>query len=200
MKINYYLPMVAFLLFVILAFSTLYGASVSIENAVYDAMKHIQGAFGDWLFSGITQIFDSMTFLILCIVLLVLLWGAKRKKDMWLALSVLLGGSIIGEVLKIAFAKARPAGYLFNETGYSFPSGHALKGTIFLLLVIYLYKDQIKDIRWRRFFIIVCWVIAILVMLSRIYLGVHWLGDVLGGFFLGLGWFSLMLQLFGKDK
>jgi undecaprenyl-diphosphatase len=199
-KLSYSMPIISFLLFFILALSTLYGGSAEIEYTTYVGIEKMQGNVGNYFFESITHLFDTKIFLILSIILLILLWGSKRMKDLWLSVIVLAGGSAIGEVLKMAFIKERPVGYLISESGYSFPSGHALKATLFLVLLIYLYKNEIKNIAWRRFFIIVCWALIVLVSFSRLYLGVHWIGDVFGGFFLGLGWVSLVIIMFGKEK
>lgn len=202
-KLTYSAPLIAFLLFFVLAISTIYGSAERIEKAIHEEIQNDRGSFGGYFYESITHLFDTKIFVILSVILFVLLWGAKRKKDLFLALAVLVGGSVVGQVMKFAFAKERPdidSLNVLNAEGYSFPSGHALKATLFLLLLIYLYKDQILNIKWKRFFIVVCWVILILVSFSRLYLGVHWMGDVLGGFLLGLGWFTLMLQLFGIEK
>lgn len=202
-KLTYSVPIIAFLLFFVLAISTIYESSEKIETAIYEEIQNDRGRFGDYFFEAITHLFDTKLFLIMSVILFILLWGAKRKKDLLLSAAVLVGGSVIGQIMKFAFAKERPAveGFdMLDVAGYSFPSGHALKATLFMLLLIYLYKDEIENIKWKRFFIIVCWVILILISFSRLYLGVHWIGDVLGGFLFGLGWFSLMLILFGKEK
>jgi undecaprenyl-diphosphatase len=80
-----------------------------------------------------------------------------------------------------------------QETGYSFPSGHATAAALFFSLMIYLSLNHIHS-KIRREVAITCSIILIvLVGASRLYLGVHWFGDVAAGYALGVFWFTFMV-------
>jgi undecaprenyl-diphosphatase len=80
--------------------------------------------------------------------------------------------------------------------GYSFPSGHALGGFIFCLLVIFLIW-KLKTGRPNKYLLFfIASVFGILIGLSRVYLHVHYATDILGSFFVAGGWFALIYLLF----
>ncbi len=75
---------------------------------------------------------------------------------------------------------------LIEKTTYSFPSGHATLAVAFFGMLIYLFKDKIKNKTLRYTFITANIFLMILIGITRIYLNVHWLTDVLAGYALGL--------------
>jgi undecaprenyl-diphosphatase len=96
---------------------------------------------------------------------------------------------LLNDVLKDWFQRTRPApvGALIPAQAFSFPSGHAMVAAAFYLFVGYLAWRLLPG-RWR----IVCAVglvlIAFLIGLSRLYLGVHYLTDVVAGYIAGFAW------------
>jgi undecaprenyl-diphosphatase len=128
-------------------------------------------------------------------------WFAKIKQwaAIYFCLISLVGGLILESALKIIFGRTRPPFGLVVERSFSFPSGHATMAAIFFLLLIYLFKDQFKNKINRIVFINVNVALIILVGFSRLYLGVHWFTDVLGGFVIGATWFFLIYSIF-KQK
>jgi len=100
-----------------------------------------------------------------------------------------VGGVLIAEVVKHSVERDRPvwSDPIFTETGFSFPSGHAMAGiyawAVFGIIAIYLIRGRLGAILgW------VLIVFGILMGPSRIFLGVHWTSDVVAGWLLALGW------------
>jgi undecaprenyl-diphosphatase len=79
----------------------------------------------------------------------------------------------------------RPEGAIIAETGYSFASGHATYAIIFFTLIVNAYRTHIKSAVGRKIFITIAVVLALLIGVSRIYLGVHYFSDVFAGFMIG---------------
>ncbi len=197
---HYLFPAASFLLFLIIAVGVLQGWFIGVNVGAHGNIANIQNSGVHSFFSGITHLFDTVIFSILSLALFVYLAVKKRKEAFVFSILSLVGGAIIGRVLKSAFASERPMGYLIQETGYSFPSGHVLKATLFMLVLLFVFKDKIKNIKWKNTFVIFCWVIIVLIAFSRLYLGIHWLSDIIAAFVVGVAWVSLVQLLLNSKK
>jgi len=109
--------------------------------------------------------------------------GSGRNSLMFVFL-VLMSGALV-ELFKFLVQRGRPADMITGETGYSFPSGHATLAVILFGSLIYLtYQRGISKFP-RRIITVVSIFMILLIGLDRIYLNVHWLSDVIGGYALG---------------
>lgn len=140
----------------------------------------------------------SPTFFILASILVFLILSRKKiprqKRNFFLFLLILsvIGGMILNFLLKNIIQKARPINPLINVTGYSFPSFHAMQSIIFYSLLIIIFKDDFKNITLKYIFIALNLLLIMLIGFSRIYLQVHWVSDVIGGYMIGLGWLFMV--------
>jgi undecaprenyl-diphosphatase len=100
------------------------------------------------------------------------------------------GGGLLGEGMKWWFARARPAivPHLVNVGSASFPSGHSMLALVTYLTLGALLARFLPRRRSRTYCVAVSLVLALLVGLSRVYLGVHYPTDVLAGWSAGLAW------------
>jgi undecaprenyl-diphosphatase len=102
-----------------------------------------------------------------------------------------LGGFKLVDVLKDFYDRARPA---FDDpivfiTSGAFPSGHTADATMFYGMLAYLLIRATRRVGW---FLLPAFALVIaLVGFTRVYLGAHWISDVLGGWMLGFGWVAL---------
>jgi len=125
-----------------------------------------------------------------------LLATGKRHAGLFV-LTTVLSGAILNTLLKLAFARARPDIVipLTQVSTLSFPSGHAASAAV-CYLTLGLMLAQTQASRTVRFHLITTAIIlAVLVGVSRIYLGVHYPSDVLAGWCFGAGW-ALICQMF----
>lgn len=116
----------------------------------------------------------------LCVTILVFI--KNKKYGLIISVNILIS-TILNLVLKNIFDRPRPEGYrLIEETGFSFPSGHSMASMAFYGLIIYLIFKKVKNnyIKWISITLLSILILA--VGISRIYLGVHYASDVLGGF------------------
>ena len=146
----------------------------------------------------ITEIGSSLILGILSLILLIYLFYKKRYKNSILVIISMIGGLIIRTILKISIQRLRPENSLISETGYSFPSGHALMSVIFFLLLIYLFHKEIKNKIIQVIFIAINVILILLISFSRIYLNVHWFSDVVGGLIIGISWLIISIIITNK--
>lgn len=128
---------------------------------------------------------------------LLALWFWYRKAHYWLAVVLVAvpGGMLLNVALKHLFRRARPTleDPLLTLSTYSFPSGHTAAATIFYgLLACYLVR-RVESRPARAAIVAACTLMVMLVALSRMYLGVHYLSDVLAAAAEGAAWLALCI-------
>jgi len=138
----------------------------------------------------ITNLGSTFMIVSLGLVIFWLVWRKRSKKEAWIFLMTLAGGAIINNLLKVIIKRPRPIliSPLINETTYSFPSGHTMNATVlYLFIVFYIFKFlKGNKFRWIYMGSLMC--LVILIGVSRIYLGVHYVSDVVAGFLAGILW------------
>jgi len=150
-------------------------------------------AAGLRFFDALTQL-GSYGVAVVVAVVAFLLWRAHARLLFWLWLGANAGGSIVEYVLKTSVHRSRPqyAAVYIHGHSYSFPSGHTMASTICYLLLAWLIASYPAS---RTMTKRVTWTLAVLLVagiaFSRLYLGVHYPSDVLGGFAAGMGWLAM---------
>ena len=137
--------------------------------------------------------FGGAIFIILLTVILIAV--IKNKK---IGLSILTNLAIItilNQLLKRILQRPRPTEYrIIEESGYSFPSGHSMISMAFygyLIYLIYKYVEN-KNVKW--ILISLLSILICLIGISRIYLGVHYTSDVLGGFLISISYLVIYIS------
>jgi membrane protein DedA with SNARE-associated domain/membrane-associated phospholipid phosphatase len=156
-----------------------------IENLLY--------AFRDPL---LVKVFLWITLLarakiVLCVVpLLVVIFFLWNKREFVIPLIVVVTGSGMFNLLgKVAFHRQRPPGVgVYAETSFSFPSGHAVIAAALYGFIVYFLWRLTATWRTRLNILLAGLFLVAAIGFSRLYLGVHFLSDVLGGYLLGLLW------------
>ena len=121
------------------------------------------------------------------------------KKIRWFVTFDLVGVTIINQVIKHIVRRPRPNVLrLVEEDGYSFPSGHSMVSMAFYGIIIYLvYKNVTnKYLKWTLITLLSLLILSI--GFSRIYVGVHYFTDVVGGFLLGIAYLIIYINIYNK--
>lgn len=190
--------MVIFLiLFSVFAYKIVMNKSIYIDNIVYD---FICDNFMSERMTNIVKILTSLgSALVIIIFTIVLFIAIKNKK---IAISVVINLiviTILNNLLKIIFLRPRPdVNNLILESGYSFPSGHSATGMAFYGYLIYLIYKYVNNKKIKIPLIIFLSLIIVAIGLSRIYLGVHYASDVLGGFLLAIVYLIIFITIANK--
>lgn len=140
---------------------------------------------------------------LVAVVAVIYLFLARRHRYAFLVAACAAGAGAVMSILKLLFERARPTvvTHLDPPGGLSFPSGHStISVALYLTLAVMIARTQ-QEHRLRRFIIGTGCVLALLIGLSRMYLGVHYPSDVAAGWTLGLAWAitcSIVAHLLGR--
>ena len=119
---------------------------------------------------------------------------AARGRLRWAAYLVATsaGGALLNQLLKVHYVRPRPElnAAVFEATGYSFPSGHAMSAAIVFGALGYLAARSARSWRSKSAAISAFATLALAIGVSRLYLGVHWASDVAAGFVAGTLWLT----------
>jgi len=141
-------------------------------------------------------IFDTYTLVGISLMISIILFFKKQKKEaLFFSISMLVGALSIF-IAKQIIHRARPLNILVAETNSSFPSGHATIAIVFFGIILYLIlkKNHSKLEKWLA--LIISLIMIILIGFTRIYLSAHWISDVLAGYCLGLFVLSVCILIY----
>lgn len=126
----------------------------------------------------------------------------KNKKYFKIFVVANLIGAILNNLLKLLFRRPRPTTtmVLTAESSYSFPSGHSMMSMIFYGLIIYYVVTLVNKKALRNILVLLLSLIILSVGVSRIYLGVHYATDVVGGFLIGAIYLVCFIKLMNKNS
>ncbi|WP_051689988.1 bifunctional DedA family/phosphatase PAP2 family protein [Pelobacter seleniigenes] len=161
------------------------------DQAVYHFLQSLRTPWADNAFVAVTELGDSFVNIALfCTVLLVLLVKRCHRAASFWALTV-LGGLLAVQVLKWTIHLPRPVSIYDGASAFSFPSGHTTMSVVLYGFLAILIVRQIGS-AWRWGLVSSVVLIAFIIGFSRLYLGAHWLSDVLGGYFIGTSWATIV--------
>ncbi|MBO0939274.1 phosphatase PAP2 family protein [Fibrella sp. HMF5335] len=126
----------------------------------------------------------------------ILLLRQHKRRNVFILWALIGGVATFVQVGKRTFVRERPLQVAYYpETGYSFPSGHSATAMILYgLLAYWLIRGQ-RSVRWKTGTGVTAVSLILMVGFSRIYLGVHFLSDVMGGYLLGVCWLIVGIVL-----
>jgi undecaprenyl-diphosphatase len=164
----------------------------TLDTVATPFLHGIQSARLDGLMNAFTTIGSSWVIPPLFVAALVLLGRTRRFGAAAFLSLAALGGVAIEWIMKLFFARPRPQlAWAHVQPDYSFPSGHTMNSTVFYLAVA-LILWSVFGRRIGLLAITIAAAIAIAVGISRIYLGYHYLTDVLGGILAGVAWLMVV--------
>ena len=155
---------------------------------------------------------DTMTSIAKCITNLanmywligtsiILLIFLKNKKT-GICIAINLGlSALVNFTIKQIIQRPRPVGHrIIDESGYSLPSGHSMVSMAFYGFLIYLIYKNVKNKYLKTVLIVLLTILIISIGVSRIYLGVHYVSDVLAGFLVAIAYLVIFIHAINNVK
>lgn len=180
----YILLLVILTIFFVISFNINYLSNIiyTLDNKVIDFITSIQNVY-------LTFIYKIFTFLgniyIPSIIIVCIFVFKKNKNYLYILSSSYILSGILSLILKFIIARPRPLNAIINmPKSYSFPSGHTLTSIVFYLIFCYLMTIRLNKSK-KIIFYIISILFCLSIGMSRIYLGVHFFSDVIGGILYG---------------
>lgn len=182
-KKQYIIVGILALIFIVNTILVICGKTTAFDNCVYNLVRSLECDFFDNYFIFVTKLGNASV--IIGLVAILILIFRNRHGIMFTALAV--NSAVTNKIIKHIIQRPRPDVLkLIEQGGYSYPSGHSMISISIYGYLLYLAFTKIKNsiLKW------VCSIILVILILSigisRIYVGVHYASDILGGFTLAL--------------
>ena len=168
----------------------------ALDRWISASMPHVRRAWLDPVVKWITDLNGMVGAAIFSVVLIGIFvlkrWGSAVK----FYLITVVGATVLFIAVKMVVARSRPEASIIEIGGYSFPSGHTTMATAMAFGLYFILSEWTKDQKVRTGLLLIALGWALLIAATRVYLGVHWLTDVVGGFGLGIWWVTLVRLLY----
>lgn len=164
----------------------------TIDTIMYNLIIKLMSTGTTAFMMFISHLGSAVTLITLTVVFVLLLRNKKDSRCIALNLVLVF---VLNRILKFIIARPRPQILrLVSEKGYSFPSGHAMVSMGFYGFLIYLIYKKVKNKKVKYPLIIILTLLVIAIGISRIYLGVHYFTDVIGGFIIAIIYLHLFIK------
>lgn len=164
---------------------------LGVDIAILHWIHNLSTPLLDDIFLFFTTIGSVEYVLPLSILILGFLIYKKQRLNSVIFLFGVGGAAAANIILKHLFQRTRPSFWhsAVTETGYSFPSGHAMASSALILCLIAILWNT----RWRVASIIIGGFVVVMIGVSRLYLGVHYPTDVIAGWCVSFVWFAIVI-------
>jgi len=188
---------ICLIIFIITSVMVYTGSDIFIDSFLYEFI------YKYFISDSVTEIVKSITFLgdvfgiiLICIASLFIF---KDKRINMCIVSNLVIVTLLNNILKLIFMRERPSiNPLTVENTYSYPSGHSMVSMAFYGYLIYLIYNHISNRKIKYLLIGILSVLIFLIGISRVYLGVHYTSDVIGGFCFGISYIIIFVEISKK--
>lgn len=169
-----------------------------LDNTIMSFMLSIRSDNLTKIMTSITNVGSAYALIVICILLLCFMKDRKMAVKIIINLIFVF---ITSQVLKIIFHRPRPDElYLVKVYDYSYPSGHAMVSLVFYGYLLYLINKSKLNKLFKVLFMIIIPILLLAIFFSRLYLGVHYLSDIISGILFGFICLILYVEYSDKKK
>jgi len=181
---------------------------IAVDIANEGAITRLDARINNWLHSHGTRrlitfflfvgfLHRDLTIALVMAGILAYLWSRHLRRWAGTFALTVFGGMLLNFLLKVTFARTRPSFEIpfIKEKTFSFPSGHTILATVFWGTVCIYAFSCTRDKKKRVLVAALCFALIALVGFSRMYVGAHYLSDVIGAFLEGVAWIASSLLL-----
>ena len=190
------LVIISLLMFGILAYLVRENKTGDFDHFIYSSVTFVKNDYFTGFYKFITMFASEI--IVFFIALLFLLIFKNKRYGIFVifnAFNIL----ILNILLKLIFMRDRPYDLMIiTETGYSFPSGHAMCALGFYGFIIYLTWHFNLEKKVKIIFTILLSILIVLLGVSRVYLGVHYASDVLAGYMVSAAYLIIYINFINK--
>jgi membrane-associated phospholipid phosphatase len=183
-------------LFVVIAKDVVTGAQITVIDVRFSAWLEAHPVpLVVLLMRLVSELHSNWVIGIMTLALSAYWWIKGLRYRVLVFMSAAFGGMLLNEILKLLFLRPRPQfdhPYL-TLTTHSFPSGHTMMATVFYGALAWVIWSRSNKWRWRFLAVAIPLIMMPLVGFSRVYLGAHYLSDVLGAMAEGAAWLTCCL-------
>lgn len=191
------ISIVSALCFLVLSFYIFNSDFTKFQQNTFNFIQQVRTPQLNQLMLTLTKTSNTFSIITITVIISGFLFFKKYYRESLFSLLCIISTVTTNIVLKHLYHRERPSfEALIEATGFSFPSGHSMISFSLALLLSYLCFHLISK-KWLAFFItLISFSYAFLIGFSRVYISVHYVGDVLGGWLATISVFSLLIYLF----
>ncbi|MGM1020329.1 MAG: phosphatase PAP2 family protein [Bacillota bacterium] len=169
---------------------------------VITAVQQLESPAMTRIMEFFTIIGSEVPVIIILVIAMIVLYRVlgHRRELLFLAVAV-LGSVLLNTVLKMLFRRERPEiNRIIEANGYSFPSGHSMTAFTMYVALTFLIWKHVPSRLGRILLVAVSALLIVTIGTSRIYLGVHYPSDVLGGYFMSGSWMAACIWFYQRNE
>ena len=190
------LVIISLLMFGILAYLVRENKTGDFDHFIYSSVTFVKNDYFTGFYKFITMFASEIMVLFISLMFLLIF---KNKRYGIFVIFNAFNILILNILLKLIFMRDRPYDLMIiTETGYSFPSGHAMCALGFYGFIIYLTWHFNLEKKIKITFTILLSILIVLLGVSRVYLGVHYASDVLAGYMVSAAYLIIYINFINK--
>lgn len=168
---------------------------VAADTRIANLLEIFRGGHVTMVFLWVTLLGKWQIVLVFILAAVILLWICRKRLYIVPLFITVLGSETMVYIGKLLIRRPRPEVAMYAEHSFSFPSGHAAIAAAFYGFIAYILIRNIDDWKKKVNIFFTGLLVVLLIGFSRLYLGVHYVSDVWGGYLIGALWLIIGISI-----